>query len=201
MQKTQTSSSSSTETGLGKEVDEVAEDLAFSQKAAPIKVNIPDEVTLNDLYVNASDYTTIWTSPTAAANNNASTIGGLWTGGSALGTCDDKSYYTYHYDANYGCPLSYTNLDGLEEVVMLKRENIAKMVRKVKTIFKWLRVFPFFSLKHVNCTEVTYWLDDSHKALSCIYALECPSRLAKKIGLQYEKTSSQDLVEDDLMAL
>ena len=198
MQKTQTSSSCSTETCLGKKVDEVAEDLVFSQKAAPIKVNIPGEVTLNDLYVNASDYTTLTCPTTIPANN---TIGGLWSGGQALGTCDDKSYYTYHYDTNWGCPLSYTNLDGLEEVVMLKRENIAKMVRKVKTIFKWLRVFPFFSLKRINCTEVTYWLDDSHTTLSCIYALECPSRLAKKIGLQYEKTSSQDLVEDDLMAL
>ena len=196
MQKTQTSSSSSTEACLGKKVDEVAEDLAFSQAAAPIKVNIPDEVTLNDLYVNSSDYSAL-TCPA----NNASTIGGSWSVGTSIGTCDDKSYYSYHYDANCNCPLPYTNLDGLEEVVMLKRENIAKMVRKVKTVFKWLKTFPFFSLKRINCTEVTYWLDDSHNVLSYIYALECPSRLAKKIGLQYEKTNSQDLVEDDLMAL
>ena len=114
-----------------------------------------------------------------------------------------KTYISHGYstdDSNVDKLISYTKLDGCEEVVFIKQCNIMKMTRRHKFQFKFSKTFPFIKISDVMFTDVSYLNSKDNKTIEHIFAIESPTLMAKKFGLEYEKTSNIDLVNDDLDA-
>ena len=93
--------------------------------------------------------------------------------------------------------MSYIGLDKLEKSAIVDVRNIISISRVKKMCIAFKKSFPFLSIEHVNCTRLLHY--DVKGKLRDIFALECPSRLAKRLGLHYDKASCQDLVDDDLL--
>lgn len=92
--------------------------------------------------------------------------------------------------------LSYTNLDGNEEIINLDISDIDSIRREKSSKLVFTRKFPFVKNEEMLYTVLTYTKDNIMK---CLKMLESPSLIAKKLGIEYAKTSPQDLVDDDLL--
>ena len=72
------------------------------------------------------------------------------------------------------------------------------MSRKKKLQIKIIKSFPFIKISNIYITDLSYIDDKNQKIVKHIYSCESPTLMAKKFGIEYEKTSSEDLVNDDL---
>ena len=128
------------------------------------------------------------------STNNFTTNSGGWA--NSLNNLYYKSYEMD--DSNVIRAISYTKIDGCEEVVFIKQSNILKMSRKKKLQIKITKSFPFIEISNIYITDLSYIDDKNPKIVKHIYSRESPTLIAKKFGLSYEKTSNEDLVNDDL---
>ena len=135
------------------------------------------------------------------STNNFNANSSNWSNsiGSSLNDSYYKSYETD--DNNIIRTISYTKIDGCEEVVFIKQSNILKMSRKKKLQIKVIKSFPFIEISNIYITDLSYIDDKNPKIVKHIYSRESPTLIAKKFGLSYEKTSNVDLVNDDLEAI
>lgn len=222
MQETMTSSSSSTdtiqvETPVDKEastgIEELVEDLVLKYKnplqassesnAVSITSAVDDDLTLHYDLNDKTYYVDHNAAVNMPATYGSTYINSPWTttigtiGGASSGT--SISYDDYVYKSMDNKPVSCTGLDGLEEVLFVRRENIISLSRKTETKFKLKRAFPFFYIEKATFTEIVYVHEKQGVPMKA-RVKESPTLVAKKFGIKYDKANELDLVEDDLSA-
>ena len=107
--------------------------------------------------------------------------------------------YDYTVITHMNKLISYTKLNGLEEAIFIRQDDIIKFTRRKKKTIALQKRFPFFSISSISYTDLEYAvMDDNKKVVKHIYALESPTLLAKKFDLTYDKASSVDLIDDEL---